>query len=281
MLKMKKVICTLFVVWCFFSTNAQLAFQHTYTIPNDISVIDLLLSGKKYCVRSGNQTVLYNLDHSVWKTINMPVIPGLYPGALGIQNYISENLFKIDNKVDMVVCYGDSANMSSGMGPKQYVIFDEDGLIINNIDSVDWNFEIHNIGADSFVAFVNKWAGPAFGTNIVSVYKLPGTLPCNPCGAGPGLAISTTSSSDNSGLLLNLVPNPSSSSVRIEYNLRPGITAVIQLFDGHGQLIRSYNVDHTFNYLMLDNSSLASGTYYYSITTSDHLTTARKMIVIK
>ncbi len=278
---MKKTIYLIAILFCGLSAKAQLAFQHTYTLSNDLSVGDLLLSGKKYCARNANQTILYNLDHSIWKTINMPVIAGWYPGAQGIKNYISENLFKIDNKVDMVVCYGDSTHIPTGNGPFKYVVFDEDGLIISTIDSVDWNFEVHNIGADSFVAFVNKWSGPTFAANIISIYKLPGTLPCNPCGAGPGLGIPATNSSDNSSLLLNPVPNPSSASVRIGYELKPGTTGVIELYNSKGQLLHSYNVDHTFNYLSLDNSSLAPGNYYYRIVTSDHRTTARKMIVIR
>ena len=279
---MKKAICLCYLLIATLYCNAQLTFQHTYpsSAVGNLKVVDLLLSGRKYCVQTSSQTILYNLDHSIWKTINYPVLPGLYPGAFGIENYISENLFKIDNKVDMVISYGDSSTMSTGTGPKHYVIFDEDGLIINDIDSVDWDFEIHNIGVDSFVAFVTNFYASVAGPSI-SVYSLPGTLPCNLCGAGPGLGIANNPGSGNSTFLSAPIPNPSSSQVKIEYKLKPGTSAEIYLFNTTGKLIHTYKVDSTFDYITLDNSDLPSGVYYYKIVTSDMQTSAKKMIVIK
>ena len=274
---MKKVFLLFFILLSAISGQAQLTYQHTYNVGGgELQVVDLLLSGRKYSLSSGNQMTLYNLDHSVWKTITYPILPGLYCPALGIPPYVSENLFKIDNKVDMVICYGDSVNMGTIAGSCHYVVFDEDGLIISNIDSCSWDFEVHNIGVDSFVAFVNK-----FGTTDVAVYSLPGTLPCNSCGSGPGLGISVNPGSENGVFLSAPVPNPSSTQARIEYKLKPGTTAEIRVFNASGKLLRTYKVDSTFDYLLLDNSDLPSGVYYYKIVTSGMQTSAKKMIIIK
>ena len=58
----------------FDSTNGQW-FQSSF--PNgNVTVVNLLIHGKKWAVNDSDRLLLYNLDYSLWKTITFPHIPG-------------------------------------------------------------------------------------------------------------------------------------------------------------------------------------------------------------
>lgn len=257
------------------AANAQLAFQNFYPAHSRnqfvFEVVDLLLSGKKYCLIDivANQVTLYNLNHSVWKTITPPTVSGYQWGAYtGNVGNISENLFKIDNKVDLWLPY----HISSSTYQK-LIVFDETGTIISTVDSAS-QFFIRNIGLDSFVALVYKDSGTV-------VYGLPGKLPCHACSTAPGLGMPINDGSGFGSSLSETMPNPSSSITKIEYNIPTGSTGVIRIFDQVGRQMKSYIVDSHFDYITIDNTELPPGVYYYNLTTNSNQTTAKKMVVIR
>ncbi len=270
---MKRILATLLLVFSLLGAKAQLTYQHSYPSSYALSVVNLLLSGKKYCQYdyTSHQVVLYNLNHSVWKTIALPILPGLSEPYFN--GFVSEDFFKIDHKVDMLVGYTDTGVTAGVSG--HWVIIDETSGIIDRFDSTV-GFEIHNIGLDSFVAFIeyrHTW--------ITSVYSIPGTLPCNLCGGGLGLGMPTNNGSGNSSFMSEAIPNPSSEQTKIEYKIPRGATGTIRVYNAIGKEVKSYKVDSNFNYITLDNSELPSGTYYYNLNTGDGLTSTKKMVVIR
>ncbi len=291
---MKELFTVVAIFLLSFASKAQMALQHSYSnfIYSPTLVVDLLISGKKYVSYStqANQMTLYNLNHTLWKTITFPSVAGLAPyGFLNAHNsellgwgYVSENLFKIDNKVDIALAYMDTSTTALGSFATHLLVFDETGSIINRIDSIS-NFVVSNIGVDSFVGLAYLWqSSGGISINRTSIYSLPGKLPCNICGSAPGLGVPPGGNSNGgSSLISNPVPNPSSGSVKIEYSVPPGTTGTIRVFNTMGKELKNYKVDHNFDYITLDNTELPSGIYYYNLTTSDMQTSAKKMIVVR
>lgn len=275
---MKKLVLSACLLYASQTVNAQLTLENTYngvntgiignisiSYPNEISfaMVNLANSGRKYAAMDANnaEVRLYNLDHSLWKTINLPSVLDYSPIA---PSYISENLFKLDNKVDMAIRY--SAIIGSTYQSK-ILIIDEDGLIINTIENIN-GITVVNAGNNIFKAIAGS-----------SVYSLPGTIPCDICGNGLGLAKTEKTIFPN---ISTPIPNPSGNQARIDYSLPSDAkNATLNIYNTTGQIVKSYTVDQTFNSLIIDNTTLNSGVYYYNIAVAGSTSTTKKMIVIK
>ena len=112
--------------------DAQMTLIQSSNSAYYTGVANLLLSGKKYYVfdNVASQVRLYNLNHSLWKTINIPAtVSGLTFNSNDVPQYISENLFKLDGLVDMSIVY-------QGTGFSSNVIINETGAVVNIADSV-------------------------------------------------------------------------------------------------------------------------------------------------
>jgi len=272
---MKKHILIAVSLLLTFGADAQMTLIQTENNCSNLSVINLQLSGKKYASfdNIAGQVRLYNLNHTIWKTINLPTIAGLTRSTNDVPQYISENLFKLDNKVDMAVVYYNTTTTSE----YDNVIIDETAAVIQTVDSV-FSVNIYNAGmtTDSFVAVFN---GTGFPSLIAKVYSLPGTIPCNLCGNGLGFAKALHTDDGN---LSDPAPNPSSNQTKLTYALPEGSSkGEISIYNGNGELIKTYPVDNTFSYITLDNSMLPAGIYYYNLVADGNITMTKKMLVIK
>lgn len=295
---MKKHILIAVSLLLTIGAKAQMSLEHEYInlsnimdvtnvglLNEPVKVINLSISGKKYATQNivSSQVILYNLNHTVWKTINLPTITNCKPVTA---YYISENLFKLDGHVDMAVQYADTTiNFTASGHLLKQVIIDEFGTIINTIDSFS-TFTIYNTGTgtDTFKAIAGNWASNTwYGENQpvnYRVYALPGTIPCNICGNGLGLANPVNNGLN--GTLSDAIPNPNNGSFKIGYTLPIGITnGEINFYNTNGQQVKSYVVDNSSNFLVVDNSMLPSGVYYYNLMANGMPTTAKKMVVIK
>ncbi len=271
---MNKIILTLL---CFLligtKGQAQITLEKTYTnlVPE---LINLSISGKKYAVYHPNELRLYNLDHSLWKTIEYPPQAG-YNSIERYTNTISEELFNLDNRIELILQYVDT------MTPGKYksCLIDENSNVLQCFDQVLW-CDIYNVGNDQF-----KLRAAGGGTYLVpdffyTLYSLPGTLPCDPCGDNLGIGRLSGNGNFNSSMMV--YPNPSSGQIRIDYQLPTDVKeGVIDLFNEQGQVIKSYRVDGFQQFLLLNNSELPAGKYYYSLKGNGRTLTSEKMILIR
>ncbi len=111
------------------------------------------------------------------------------------------------------------------------------------------------------------------------IYSLSGSLPCDACG-GPTSIVKNNSTTTNT--LPNAYPNPTSTQITIPYTLTNSDTkGKINIYDINGKILREYNVDNTFEILILDTQEFSAGTYYYNLTSNSGVSDAKKIIVIK
>ncbi len=248
----------------------------------DIQVVNLSRSGKKiatvrYQNTNGPDTIFfYNLDYSYWKSIPCPYVHGhtgvfQFRSGLSYVAYCSETLFNTDTFLEAAVIYIDS---TGGPNNKELII-NENGTIVDSITNVSIangaNFRVHDMGSNHFQATISTNAGP-------KVYNLPGTIPCDLCGGGLGIA----SVENQKEILSTPMPNPSKDQVKITFTLPEGVNSRnLVIYNNLGQRIKSCTVDNRFGFIMLDNTQLPAGMYYYNILVDGAVSATQKMLVIK
>ena len=83
-------------------------------------------------------------------------------------------------------------------------------------------------------------------------------------------------------LLSDPYPNPSKSTIRINYKLPIGVnTADIVFYNTTGKVIKSYSVNEMSNSLDMDSSVFPAGTYLYHLVSQNSSSLAKKMVVTK
>jgi len=255
-----------------------MTLEHHFTAVGYAGVVNLSLSGRKIAMFDTvtKQLRLYNMDNSLWKTINFPNVPGFThysyePGYLiwGGADYISETLFNTDNQIEFTTWYWSTTNPGEG----QRLVINESGTIINSFPN---NFYVYKSGENQFKAMVHK----GYSNYDFDVYTLPGTIPCDPCSNGLGMK----DAGDNTAqqLLSEPIPNPSTGKTTIRYQLPTGVyEGDLLLYNTNGQEVRKYRVGNNFQYITIDNHDVPSGTYYYQLRCNGGVSDAKKMIVIR
>jgi len=277
---------------CFFVALAsncfsQMTYQQTYTytyanvpvlnvntegnIQIKPVIVNLSMSGQKYVIADSNKMQIFNPDFSLWKSINFPSIPSYEPHFVF---YVSENLFRLDNKVDFAVTYQQPAS------PYDVTmrIMDENGNIIDTV-SEGYLMNVYNVDSTARAIVSQKPTAVAY-----LVYSLPGSIPCDVCANGSPVSPTHVGSISgmNSAFLSDPIPNPSNGQVLINYALPAGTNlAELCLYNSNGQLLKAYNLNVSDKGININASTLASGMYFYNIRANNVDCTAKKMLVIK
>ena len=261
----KSIISTIVILFITISVKSQITFENKYPIqPFKLKLCNLTNGGYKYywLDQTTNQIKMYNANHTIFKTINVtpPTTPFVYNGLL----FISDNLFNSDNLVEFVINYYKSPSTY------QSILFNENN--INLFTSNSPAGELLNISGNY------KWKLPSTTTDSTFIYGLPGSLPCEACG-GPTSIVKNNTTTNT---IPNAYPNPTSTQITIPYTLTNSDTkGKINIYDINGKIVKEYNVDNTFDNLILDTQEFSAGTYYYNLTTNSGVSDAKKIIVIK
>lgn len=283
------MLCTLVLA------KAQVTLESSqYTSPGgDLRFIHLERAGFKYALTNANQGPtqfkLYNLNHTLYRTINIGPLP---VGANGWHvQYITETLWDTDSTdIDYAV-----VGYISGNNNYQFTrVYHENGtLIFANDTCTFW----YTMGGD----FGNPVSVPIFNTDsgtkmILSrftsnfdktglVYCLPGRLECmhcygniESCGGVP---------EDVPNIILNKslmdpFPNPTENATTIPYILPEGEnTGEIIFYNAEGKEVKRFKIDRTFNKITVSSADLAAGTYYYQLQTEKNVLGGKKLIIVK
>lgn len=260
--------------------SSQITLETTYPgADRKLYMVNLEVSGPKYVLKSevpnNRYLKFYNLDHSLWKTIdcnNMPIaqycMPGVDPAHQNIfyDLYITENLFNCDDDLEFMYVSTAECHWVTG-------IYNEHGEALLLADScaplvrtsVPQHFRpIYNT-PEGTKMILSKRNGEA------RVYNLPCTLSSD---------IHQYSPSEFSSLL-SIYPNPSLAETVIKYSLPVGSSkAEIILFDNSGQLIKTFQIDNNFSELIINSSDYPSGTYLYSLVVDGVFIESKRIIKI-
>ncbi|OFX27990.1 MAG: hypothetical protein A2X08_15770 [Bacteroidetes bacterium GWA2_32_17] len=262
------------------NATAQITLEQTYdsasnySLTSELMIVNFEVSGERYVrINMAGKTIdIYDLNHSLIKSISYAGFPPNNNGIAHIM-YFSENLFNIDSKMEFMYVnfYGNPSIVNTR-------IYNEDGTLIFQADSMaplvtvyipQQQFPIYNTTQGAKMILSNQFGGKA------KVYSLPGTL--------------STAIEQANGQLMQpngtfgiLYPNPSNGAVTLEYELPKGEQdGELILYNMQGAEVKRYKVDNTFKDILLDNTALPAGTYFYSLQTKKGAVGTKKMVVVK
>lgn len=240
------------------SSQAQISLEHSYT--GSTGITHLSVSGYKYFMMDvySYQCKMYNIDHSVWKTINLAVPSGMYLYDI---RHVSENLFNADNKVEL--CYTYYSYDTTMLFFTYYSkVIDEDGVELLAIPGASYS-EVKPAGTagTKLLAYVYDYSTYP-STMQTQVYTLPGNLPSG----GTDFEGSLSSPS--------AFPNPTTSTITIPYKLPDGVVeGKLQLLGGRGEIGKVFKVDRNFSELRIDVGGFPCGVYHYLLLTDKGIST--------
>lgn len=293
---MKKLIVSVNIVILSFASYAQssIILEKSYKGTGFITVTEIAPGSYKYVLYgftgtdSGytalNKISLYNMDHSVYKTINIPIKN--HDANLICVNAVTETMFNRDASLEYMLVEKDRSKEYPTLS-----IYTEDGSVVKSISNIipteNIDFEDIDIpyilGTKGFVQFyyLNTGLNPfkmvlnrVFSSEELSseVYYLDGTF----------IQASLIKNDESIHEMLSApIPNPSSGSTRIEYKLPEGIQkAELVIYDMYGKEYKRLLVDGAFSDIILDNESLPQGTYLYHLIINNNISETKKMIKV-
>lgn len=208
---------------------------------------------------STDECIIYNLDHSIWKTISLPVPSGFYSCELGL---VSQHLFNTDDKIELVYVYYNYIQTSPTDGYYVYgsIILNEDGEILLTNDGIRYSY-IKEIGDSNYQLFMYGYNYSVWPNEMwTDIYNIGGIseeikeIYFNSANSLKSMQISA------------LYPVPANETVTIEYELLQNTDNVfVKIYSSSGILVDSKQIDNTFSSLILDVSSYSSGGYSFSI----------------
>lgn len=245
--------------------HAQLIKEHTY---DNVSagVTNLGADGYKYFTMDveNSRCHIYNLDHSLWKTINLSLPADYY--LVDIQ-WVSTHLFNSDNNIELIYmsAYYDANSLYYTYSTR---IADEYGNILLDVPGGGY-FALMNTSAGyKLMVYEYDFSTLIYGINT-HVYSVPGIPDLIKDGLNGALSI----------VAGELFPNPSDGKVCLPYRLNhPQQKAMLNILDANGRNIQSYMLDPGKTSFINDASELASGVYYYLITNEKGTQIVKKLI---
>ncbi|MCK9613874.1 MAG: T9SS type A sorting domain-containing protein [Bacteroidales bacterium] len=280
---MKKVIFLALITFAL-KSEAQITLEHVYDSAstqniyfpeiNQLMIIKFEVSGERYVrINRISRTIcIYNLNHSLLRTIDCTFLPSNINGTMGDVLYLSENLFDTDTQIEFMYIYtfGSPYNKGATKIVKEngVVIFADTGAAAVHPNWAMQQWPIYNTsqGTKMILSYTNMQA---------KVFSLSGTLTTDIAEAN-GLLM------QQNGQLSNLYPNPSNGAITLQYELPNGETeGELILYNMQGMEMKRYKIDNTFNDILLDNTQLPAGTYFYQLQTSKGAVGTKKMVIIK
>ncbi|MES2380031.1 MAG: T9SS type A sorting domain-containing protein [Bacteroidota bacterium] len=278
---MKKIFLLTFIAFVL-NAKAQITLEHTYdsastwnfckSAQSQLMIVKFEVSGERYVRinRCGPGSInIYDMNHSLVKTISFTNIARSVSGDIGHVLYLSENLFNTDSKIEfMYVTDSTVFSTTKIYNEDGTLLFNENGSPITLPNNHLQQYPIYNTatGTKMILSYENGQA---------KVFGLAGTLTT---------AIQSASQDiiKEQNLISNPYPNPTKQSTSIDYKLPDGINQGEIVFYGlQGSEIKRFKVDRTFDTLVISTDELASGTYYYQLQTSKGISGGKKLLVIK
>lgn len=264
---MKRILLSAWTVLVITTLSAQVTLQKTYDY--SASVVKLETFGYKYFIMDvpNSQCRIYNIDHSIFKTISCAVPSGYYLSNI---TYISENLFDTDSKIELAYTYYKYVATTSSYyyiyGSK---VVNESGINLITIDGAQYIYAIKT-GDTSYQFFAYCFDYSVFPEKVwTNIYNLPGTL-----------ATDANTLCEQSAFSMNVYPNPASNVVNLIYELPQNIkSADLYMIDSNGRIVKKFLVDGHTDHLALSIGELSAGVYHYYLEYNNKRTSSKKLLV--
>jgi hypothetical protein len=240
---------------------AQLTHEHSYT--GTAEVADLGESGFRYYTTNylTNSVLLYNEDHSYWKTIQLSVPQNQYLYDVA---YVSSRLFNQDDQVELLMVTYSYVSTSDTGGYYIYNtrVVNEAGNLLADVPGGGYSF-IMTTGnnVNKLIVYVYDFAVSEYIMST-EIFGLP-----DPVG---GIV-------EDPASVLRPYPNPAGSEINIPL-ADAGHHVVIAVSDNLGRELFRRSAPVSDGSYRMDTSGLPAGTYYYVIETDGKSLPAKKFL---
>lgn len=277
---MKKIFFVMLIAFTA-KMKAQITYEQTYDsaatwnicqASNQLMIIKLEVAGERYVKinRCGKHIKLYDLSHSLVKTISLATLPlDGSPGSIGTVLYLSEKLFNNDSKIEFMYVMTSTTYSTMIYDEDANLLFSEPGAPMVMLNVPQQQCPIYNTSAGTKMILT-------YQSGQAKVFGLGGTLSIGIQNANGALE------NEQGFAVSNPMPNPSYNQTKINYVLPQGVTeADVVLYDMQSKEIKRFKVDNTFDNLLISTQDISAGTYFYQLQTSGQNSGAKKMIVVK
>lgn len=264
---MKRIFLGTMLLFFVLGSFAQVTFEKTYDFST--TIVNLETLGYKYYLMDvpNSECRLYNMDHSLYKTIDCPVPNGYYLADI---KYVSEKLFDTDSQIELAYTYYKIVTTSTSYyyiyGAK---VISENGTVLQTIDGAQYIYvnQTNNAEYKLFAYCFDYSTTPE--TVWTDIYSVPGT------------SVSVVSGPNNtSGAFLNAYPNPTSDIINLDYELPSQVrNANLYIINSNGQVLREFMIDGHSNHISMNVNELSAGVYHYYIKYDQQQTESKKIIV--
>jgi hypothetical protein len=262
---MKPFLTTVMLLLIFAAGSAQVTLEKKYDYST--SVVEFETLGYKYYLMDvpNGQCRIYNLDHSLFKTINCNVPAGFYMSDV---KFFSEKLFDNDAGIELL-CTFYKYNASPEFYEYDSKIINEDGSQLTFIDGALYNY-INQTGENTYKLFSYCYDFSVWPEKVwTNIYNLPGTP-----------VVSAFLENGNENFNLKAFPNPASSQLKVAYTLPSEIReGTLFLFDNNGRQVQQFIIDNHTDHLLLDVSEYKSGVYHYFVEYGNKRSSSQKLVV--
>lgn len=265
---MKRIILTGWFLFLIATLYGQITLHKTYNY--SATVVKLETLGYKYYLMDvpNSQVRIYNMDHSVFKTINCSVPNGYYLSDI---KYVSENLFNSDSQIELAYTYYQYVATSTSYyymyGAK---VINETGTVLQPIDGAQYLY-VNKTGDAEYKLFAYCFDYSVFPEKVwTNIYNISG-FP----------VFSASISDKQQDVLLKAWPNPASEVIRLQYELPVNVkSASMNVYDSSGRKVKNFAIDSHSDHIAMNVNDLAAGTYLFNIE-YDNIRTDTKKIVIQ
>jgi hypothetical protein len=260
-----KILFTVLFLVAVTATSAQITHENTYSVST--SICNLEKSGDKYFTMdvANKQCKIYNMDHSLYRTITL-VVPAEY--YLSNLQHVSEHLFNQDDLIEFVYIYSKyNQTETSYYYSYETIVINELGTELLKVTGAG-HTEILNTddnGKKLLVYVYDFYQIPA--TTQTQVYALPeAPLKSGPIRSHLGIG--------------NPWPNPSSGMVHIPVKIPPHAgPGELILYNLHGQEVMRQEVSGEEELIILQDGVLIPGTYVYKIASGKDESEGKKITI--
>lgn len=243
-LAMKHLLLTLAILLAL-KAGAQLSLEHTYDGQGYIAHLEF--QAEKYAVLEapGYRCRLYNADHSLYKTVDLPAPAGSTINSL---QFITDGLFNTDALIEMSYTY---YLISGSSVVYETRIINENSQVLMAIAGASASFVDRMGDSFKYIAWIYDYAStPALVDT--KVYALPGHT-----------VTSTVDQMTENGIGPPY-PNPASDFVTLQYRLSGKKDGRMLISNAAGKLVRQIELGPDYESVLVSLAGLPAGVYLYS-----------------
>ncbi len=258
---MKTPTITIIILLFGFHLSAQITLEHSYTQSGNLTELDE--NEFKYFMMDVpmKQCKIYNTDHTLFKSINLPVPEGYF---LYDMKYVSRNIFNDDDKIELLYIYYKiqvvNAKEVYYYGMK---VINESGEVLVSLKDGAFAEILDVAGEPKLVAWQYIWSD-YFYLIYTNVYSIGGS--------------NASAIINRQDQLLKLFPNPAQDLVNIVLDPE-GIQSDerIVLSDMQGKIMKNISIEEGSQRVTFPTADLTPGTYIINRVSNGEITGSAKM----